>query len=79
MFLYRFDSRAELVQGWTRIAAPSPRRSGTVQPNGGTAIYDAVAEAVPLAQSGTRRKKALVVISDGNDTSSRTASPSCSS
>ena len=33
-------------------------------------MYDAVAEAIPLAASGTRRKKALVVISDGNDTNS---------
>ena len=35
-------------------------------------MYDAVAEAVPLAQMGRHRKKALVIISDGNDTSSRT-------
>jgi VWFA-related protein len=35
-------------------------------------MYDTVAEAVPLAQSGHHRKKALVLISDGNDTSSRT-------
>jgi Ca-activated chloride channel family protein len=35
-------------------------------------MYDAVAEAVPLAQSGKNRKKALVIISDGNDTSSQT-------
>jgi VWFA-related protein len=31
-----------------------------------------VARAVPLAKQGQNRKKALVVISDGNDTSSRT-------
>ena len=35
-------------------------------------MYDAVAEAVPMAQSGQNRKKAVVIISDGNDTSSRT-------
>jgi VWFA-related protein len=34
-------------------------------------MFDAVADAIPLAQQGTRRKKALVVISDGKDTSSR--------
>jgi Ca-activated chloride channel family protein len=34
-------------------------------------MYDAVAEAVPMAQGGKNRKKAVVVISDGNDTSSR--------
>ena len=36
-------------------------------------MYDAVAEAVPVAQDGQFRKKALLVISDGNDTSSRTS------
>ena len=38
-------------------------------------MYDAVAESVPLAQSGRNRKKALVVISDGNDTNIRTDVP----
>ena len=33
-------------------------------------MYDAVAEAMPLAQTGKNQKKALVIISDGNDTSS---------
>jgi VWFA-related protein len=33
-------------------------------------MYDAVAEAIPLAESGRHQKKALVVISDGNDNSS---------
>jgi VWFA-related protein len=40
-------------------------------PSGGTAMYDAVSDAIPLAQQGQNRKKGLVVISDGNDTSSR--------
>jgi Ca-activated chloride channel family protein len=34
-------------------------------------MYDAAAEAVPMAHSGQNRKKAVVIISDGNDTSSR--------
>jgi len=34
-------------------------------------MYDTVVEAVPLAARGQNRKKALVVISDGNDTASR--------
>jgi Ca-activated chloride channel homolog len=72
VFLYRFDSRPDLVNGWTEDRKAVARALGSVRPQGGTAMYDAVAEAVPLAQSGSRRKKALVVISDGNDTSSRT-------
>jgi Ca-activated chloride channel family protein len=72
IFLYRFDGRPELVQGWTEDRQAVARALGSVRPTGGTAIYDTVAEAVPMAQAGTKRKKALLVISDGNDTSSRT-------
>ena len=72
VFLYRFDARPLLVQGWTDDRRELARALGAVKPNGGTAMYDTVAEAVPLAMTGTRQKKALVVISDGNDTSSRT-------
>jgi VWFA-related protein len=75
VFLYRFDGRPELVQGWTSNRRAVAQTLGNVRPSGGTAMYDAVAEAVPLAQKGTRRKKALVIISDGNDTNSRTRVP----
>jgi hypothetical protein len=51
-----------------------PRRDqpcrGRVDPVGGTAIYDAIAKALPMAAAGRHKKKALLVISDGNDTSS---------
>jgi Ca-activated chloride channel family protein len=72
VFLYKFDSNPMLVQGWTRDKGRLSAELGRLQSRGGTALYDAVAEAVPLAQSGRNRKKALVIISDGNDTSSRT-------
>ncbi|HQX83434.1 MAG TPA: VWA domain-containing protein [Vicinamibacterales bacterium] len=71
VFLYRFDNRPELVQPWTSDRRAASRKFSGLQPRGGTAMYDAVAEAIPLAQQGTKRKKALVVISDGNDTNSR--------
>ena len=58
-----------------RQARPAARRSRRMRPRGGTAMYDAVAEAVPLAQTGRHRKKALLIISDGNDTSSHTDVP----
>jgi Ca-activated chloride channel family protein len=71
VFLYRFDNQPELVQAWTSDRRAAGRKLAGLQPRGGTAMYDAVATAIPLAQKGTRRKKALVVISDGNDTSSQ--------
>jgi VWFA-related protein len=72
VFLYRFDSTAELVHGWTKDRNRVRSSLGRLFPRGGTAMYDAVAEAIPLAQQGRHKKKALVVISDGNDTSSQT-------
>ena len=73
VFLYAFDSSPELLHEWTTDRRRVSRALNTIEPRGGTAMYDALAEAVPLALAGRHRKKALVVISDGNDTSSRTA------
>ena len=73
VFLYRFDSQVSLVSGWTEDRRGVGRMLGSIRANGGTAMYDAVAAAVPLAQRGSRRKKALVLISDGNDQNSRTS------
>ncbi len=70
-FLYRFSAGPDLVQDWTTDRRAVSWSLGRVNPNGGTAMYDAVAEAVPMAHGGRNRKKAIVIISDGNDTSSR--------
>src|SRR6187402_1025995 len=70
LFFVEFATRAEITQGWTterRLISDALKRVNAV---GGTALYDAVAEALPTAQEGRNRKKALLVISDGNDTNS---------
>jgi Ca-activated chloride channel family protein len=72
VFLYRFDTNPVLIQGWTKDKRRMRLELERMQPRGGTAMYDAIAEAIPLARSGHNPKKALVIISDGNDTSSRT-------
>ena len=72
IFMYRFSGAPELLQDWTTDRRLLSRAIGRITPAGGTAMYDAVAESVPLAQTGRNQKKALVVISDGNDTNSRT-------
>lgn len=71
LFLYEIADPPRLLQDWTtdRRVLSSALRS--IRPRGGTAMYDAVVESVPMAQGGHNRKKALVVISDGNDTASR--------
>ena len=72
MFLYRFANITQLVQGWTKDRRVLSRALNELYAGGGTAMYDGIADALPLAASGANRKKAIVVISDGNDTSSAT-------
>ena len=72
VFLYRFDNSPQLVEGWTRDKRRVGEALRRIKPDGGTALYDAVSDAVHLAQQGRNKKKAVVIISDGNDTSSTT-------
>lgn len=72
IFLYRFSYQPSLVHGWTTNRDSLSRSMRQIRPRGGTALYDAVAEAVLMAEEGRHRKKAVVVISDGNDTNSET-------
>ena len=73
LFLVEFATNARLTQGWTTDRRLISRAVREASAAGGTAIYDAVATAIPTAQAGTHRKKALLVISDGNDTNSTTS------
>jgi VWFA-related protein len=70
LFFIEFANRPRLTQQWTKDRRLISRAVGRVNPSGGTALYDAVAEALPLANAGENRKKAVLVISDGNDSNS---------
>ena len=73
LFFVEFANTPRMTQQWTTDRRAISRALARVNPNGGTAIYDAVAEALPFAEAGQNRKKALLVISDGNDTNSHVA------
>jgi Ca-activated chloride channel family protein len=73
VFLMRFGASPQLVQDWTAEKELVSRRLARISPAGGTAMYDAVADAVPISQGGAHRKKAVLIVSDGNDTNSRTS------
>ena len=73
LFVMRFSHRPEVVQSWTTDRQAISRAVGRIAGAGGTALYDAVADALPVAESGRHTKKALLVISDGNDTDSSTS------
>jgi Ca-activated chloride channel family protein len=72
LFFIEFANAPRVTQQWTTDRRQISRAVARVNPAGGTAIYDAVAEALPFAEAGQNRKKALLVISDGNDTNSTT-------
>ena len=73
VFLYTFSTEPILEQDWTADRGRISRALRRIVPRGGTAMYDTIAEAVPLAGRGQHRKKALLIISDGNDKSSTTS------
>ena len=70
VFVYGFSSDVDLLQDWTTNHSVVSAALRRVRPMGGTSMYDAVVEALPVAQRGRNRKKAIVLISDGNDTNS---------
>jgi VWFA-related protein len=70
LFFLEFNNAPRLTQQWTHDRRAISRAVARVNPAGGTAMYDAVAEAVPFAEAGRNQKKALLLISDGNDTNS---------
>jgi VWFA-related protein len=70
LFFLEFANAPRLTQQWTTDRRSLSRAISRVNPAGGTAMYDAVAEALPFAEAGQNRKKAILVISDGNDTNS---------
>lgn len=70
IFFMEFNDRVVLRQDWTQDRRAVMRAVNAVNPVGGTAMYDAIAEALPVAASGRHSKKAILVISDGNDSDS---------
>ena len=73
LFFMQFASVPDLLQGWTYDRRAISRAVGEVSAAGGTAIYDAIARALPIAADGRNQKKAILLISDGNDNQSRTS------
>lgn len=71
VFLYRFDNVPHLIEGWTKDKQQISDAIAEIKARGATSLYDTVAQAVQMAQQGRNRKKAVLIISDGNDTASQ--------
>ena len=67
VFLIGFNDEVELLQDYTSDIDEITDSLDNIVVTGGTALYDAVYLGVQKSQSGSRPKKAVVVISDGED------------
>jgi Ca-activated chloride channel homolog len=70
-FLVRFSDRADLVTGMTRDREEIRRRVASLRLGGSTALLDAVMLARKELRRARYDRKAIVIISDGADNSSR--------
>jgi len=73
IFVLRFSSRVELVEEFTDDRARLERAVRRLRARGSTHLYDAIAEGLEIVQQGRRPKKALLLVTDGNDTESSIA------
>jgi VWFA-related protein len=69
-FLMAFNHRPRALTGWTQAHDEVRRALDGLRPTGGTAIYDAIFDALPILDRRTRQRAALLIISDGADTAS---------
>ena len=70
--LLAFDRRPRLVQDLARDRAGLRAAIEQLEARGGTALYDALAQAIELAQTAAANRKIIVVLSDGQDLDSAT-------
>lgn len=70
-FLIAFNSRAQLLMDRTRDGEALLRKLTLVRPKENTALYDAVYLGVERVTRGTHQKRAMLIISDGQDNASR--------
>lgn len=70
-FLIAFNQEAALVKDFTRDFASILAESAILQPSGQTAIWDAVYRGLDKMKAAKNERKALVLITDGEDNSSR--------
>ena len=70
-FLIAFNSRAQLLLDRSRDGEALLEKLTLVQPKQNTALYDAVYLGIERVTRGSHQKRALLIISDGQDNSSR--------
>ena len=70
IFLIRFSDDVELVQDFTDDHGRILRAAEGLEPRGSTTLYDAILMGLQRVAQGKHRKRALLLVTDGNDTAS---------
>lgn len=70
-FLVGFNQRAQLVRDFTTGGESVVNALTLVAPDGNTALYDAAYLGIEKARQGRHTKRALLIVSDGQDNHSR--------
>lgn len=71
VFLMRFAGTVELELDFTGNRELFSQAAHRLQARGATRLYNALAEAIEKVEHGRHRKRAILLITDGNDTSSQ--------
>lgn len=71
VYIIVFNHKPRVVVPWTRGPRQLRNRLDDILPYGGTSIYDAMMEALPMFDVRQYQRAAVVLISDGSDTGSR--------
>jgi Ca-activated chloride channel family protein len=69
-FVLAFNHKPHILTQWTQMPTVVRDALDSLKPTGGTAVYDAVMEGMPMIAKRNRERGALLVISDGADTAS---------
>jgi Ca-activated chloride channel family protein len=69
-FVLAFNHRPHVMTTWTHTETVVRQALDSLKPTGGTAVYDATMEALPIIARRNRERGALLIVSDGADTAS---------
>ena len=69
-FILAFNHRPHVLTQWTQTPMIVRDALDSLKPTGGTAVYDAVVESMPLIAKRNKERGALLLVSDGADTAS---------
>jgi Ca-activated chloride channel family protein len=76
--IFTFDTRLDAVTPFTAGLKTLPEKMNAMVPFGATSLHDAIAETAKRLEAREGKRRAVVVLTDGNDNASRLSPPQVS-